>query len=127
MKFVFLVEGDTEKDTIAEFLKRWLDPQLNQRVGIQVVRFQGYAEFVKNLVNKAHMFLDGPKQDQIIAVIGLLDLYGPEFPEHAKTDKERCERGVDHFQKEVNRDRFRMFFCRARIRSVVTQPTGHFS
>jgi len=26
MKFVMIVEGDTEKQTAAEFLKRWLDP-----------------------------------------------------------------------------------------------------
>jgi len=26
MKFIVLVEGNTEKQTAAEFLKRWLDP-----------------------------------------------------------------------------------------------------
>ena len=38
MKFVLFVEGHTER-AIPEFLKRWLDPQLSQRAGIQTVRF----------------------------------------------------------------------------------------
>ena len=78
MKFVLLVEGETEKQAAAAFLKRWLDPQLTQRVGIQVVNFNGWAELTRKLVTKAQKFLDGPDQADIIAVIGLLDLYGPD-------------------------------------------------
>lgn len=43
MKFILLVEGEAEKLAIAEFLKRWLDPQLKQPVGIKVVNFHGNA------------------------------------------------------------------------------------
>ncbi len=42
MKFVLLVEGQTEKDSAAAFIKRWLDPRLKQPVGIQVASFNGY-------------------------------------------------------------------------------------
>lgn len=56
MKFVLLVEGDTEKDSAAQFLKRWLDPKLDQRVGIQVVPFQGYAQFLSKVATKAQMY-----------------------------------------------------------------------
>ncbi len=49
MKFVLLVEGNTEKQTAAEFLKRWLDPQLMNRVGIQVIRFNGYSQLSEML------------------------------------------------------------------------------
>jgi len=112
MKFVMLVEGATEKQTASEFLKRWLDPQLKQRVGIQVVAFSGYAELARKLVDKARAHLDGPKAGEIIAVIGLLDLYGPDFyPGHLKSATERYEWGVTHFEKQVGRDRFRMFFA----------------
>ncbi|MDA1050572.1 MAG: DUF4276 family protein [Planctomycetota bacterium] len=112
MKFVLLVEGATEKNAAAEFLKRWLDPQLDQAVGIQVIPFKGYAQLARKVVKKAQMFLDGPKHGEIIAVLGLLDLYGPGFyPDHVTEADERFEWGVDHFQKQVARDRFRMFFA----------------
>lgn len=112
MKFVLLVEGKTEKDTVAAFLKRWLDLQLTQPVGIQVVSFNGYAELASKMATKARLYLEGPKQEEIIAVVGLLDLYGPNFfPPELETAQKRYEWGVKHFRMEVNRDRFRMFFA----------------
>ena len=42
MKFVLFVEGHTEKAALPAFLKRWLDPQLEQRVGLKPVRFEGW-------------------------------------------------------------------------------------
>ncbi len=112
MKFVLVVEGETEKQAAAAFLKRWLDPQLTQRVGMQVVRFDGWAELARKLVRKAQSFLDGPDQTDIVAVIGLLDLYGPTFyPSNVGSAQERYEWGVQHFQEQVGRPRFRMFFA----------------
>lgn len=112
MKFVLLVEGDTEKLAVREFLKRWLDPQLENRVGIQVVRFKGYAELVRKVAKKAQTHLDGPRNEEIIAVVGLLDLYGPDFyPGYAQTADQRYDWGVQHLEKEVDRKRFRMFFA----------------
>ena len=112
MKFVLLVEGDTEKQAAAAFLKRWLDPQLTQRVGMQVVRFTGWAEMARKLVAKAQKFLDAPDQADIIAVIGLLDLYGPDFyPGHVTSAQARHAWGVQYFQQSVARERFRMFFA----------------
>ena len=58
------------------------------------------------------MYLDGPGSRDIVAVLGLLDLYGPDFyPEGKKTVRERYEWGVHHFEQKVGRDRFRMFFA----------------
>jgi hypothetical protein len=112
MKFVLLVEGQTERDSAANFLKRWLDPQLGQPVGIQSVAFDGYADLVRKVATKAKMYLEGRKQHEIMAVIGLLDLYGPQFyPGHLATVRERHEWGVAHFQTEVGFDRFRMYFA----------------
>jgi hypothetical protein len=124
MKFVLLVEGDTERQTAAEFLKRWLDPQLSQRVGIQVVQFNGYAQLAHKIVKKAQMYLDDPKQRDIIAVIGLLDLYGPDFfPGHVTTTNDRYDWGVAHFQKQVDRERFRMFFAVHELEAwLLSQP-----
>ncbi len=112
MKFVLLVEGETEKQAAAAFLKRWLEPQLTQRVGMQVVHFAGWAEMARKLVAKAQKFLDGPDQTEIIAVIGLLDLYGPGFyPTHVGSPQDRYAWGVQHFQQSVARPKFRMFFA----------------
>ena len=124
MKFVLLVEGHTEKNA-AEFLKRWLDPHLDKSVGMQVVRFNGYAELIRKLPTKARMHLEGPRNEDIIAVIGLLDLYGPNFyPEHMTTADERYGWGVQHLENEVNHERFRMFFAVHEFEAwLLSQPT----
>ena len=112
MKFVLLTEGKTERESAASFLKRWLDPRLKQPVGIRPVAFDGYSELARKMATKARMYLESPNQSEIVAVIGLLDLYGPTFyPSHARTSTERYEWGVDHFEKTVSNERFRMFFA----------------
>jgi len=112
MKFILLVEGKTERDAAAAFFKRWLDPQLRQPVGIQPVPFDGYADLVRKMATKARMHLEGPKQSEIVGVIGLLDLYGPTFyPPDKATADERFTWGKAHFEQEVNLDRFRLFFA----------------
>jgi hypothetical protein len=112
VKFVVLVEGDTEKQSIAEFLKRWLDPQLREPVGVKPVFHHGYADLTNKIARKAQMHLDGPDAADIVGVVGLLDLYGPDFfPQHLTTATERRDWGTAHFEKLVDRDRFRMFFA----------------
>jgi hypothetical protein len=112
MKFILLVEGDAEKLAIAEFLKRWLDPQLKQPAGVRVVNFHGNAQLVRKIVSKAQDHLHSPDADEIIGVIGLLGLYGLDiYPSHLTTVEDRHDWGVKHFQEQVNRERFRMFFA----------------
>lgn len=112
MKFILLVEGQTERSAAAGFLKKWLDPQLNQPVGIQPVPFDGYADLLRKMATKARMHLQGPKSSEIVGCIGLLDLYGPTFypPEKQSTD-ERFAWGKEHFEREVGLDKFRLFFA----------------
>ena len=112
MKFILLVEGDAEKLAIAEFLKRWLDPQLTKPAGIKVVIFHGNSQLVSKIVSKAHDYLESPGADEIIGVIGLTDLYGLEiYPPQFTTVRQRYDWGVKHFQKEVSHAKFRMFFA----------------
>jgi hypothetical protein len=112
MKFVLFVEGYTEKKALPEFLKRWLDPRLSQRVGIQIVRFDGWAEYVKDVPKKALLHLNSPKRDDIIAVIGLLDLYGPTFyPPGKETAKERYEWAKAEIEQSVDHPKFRHHFA----------------
>lgn len=112
MRFILLVEGQTERDSAAAFLKRWLDPKLKQPVGIQPVRFDGYGDLVRKMKTKAKMHLEGPKRTEIVAVIGLVDLYGPEFYPHDKqTADERFAWGKEHFERKVGLEKFRFFFA----------------
>ncbi|MEX2120204.1 MAG: DUF4276 family protein [Pirellulales bacterium] len=123
MKFLLLVEGETEKRAIPDFLKRWLDRNLTQRVGIQPIRFRGHAHFMREMAIKARMHLHGPKQDELIAVLGLLDLYGPDYPEDLTTAEQRQAWGVRHCEKQVNDDRFRMFFAVHEVEAwLLSQP-----
>jgi hypothetical protein len=113
MKFVVFVEGYTENKAIAAFLKRWLDPRLKQPVGIQTVRFNGWPEMIKDLPRKAPLYLQSPQAGQIVAVIALLDLYGPTiYPDHLETATDRLQWATADLEKKVGRqDRFRMFFA----------------
>jgi hypothetical protein len=86
VKFVCFVEGDTEKDVLPVFLKRCLDPHLNQPVGIQTVNFHGWANLWRDLGQKAGFYLQGAgRNPDIVAVISVLDLYGLGiYPSHLK-------------------------------------------
>jgi len=112
MKFVLFVEGHTEKAVVPEFLKRYLDPRLPQQVGIQAVRFEGWAEMVKDMATRAKMYLEGPRQSEIIAVIALMDLYAPDFyPAGLRSAKKRREWATAELVRQVGQDRFRAFFA----------------
>jgi hypothetical protein len=113
VRFVLLVEGATERLTAGSFLRKWLcPPRLKQPVGVHVKSFRGYADLARKVVDLAQMQLDDTDRGDILAVIGLLDLYGPDFyPGHATTAKDRYDWGVAYFERAVQRDRFRMFFA----------------
>lgn len=112
MKFVLLVEGHTEHKALPSFLKRWLDPRLPRSVGIKTVRFDGWRELVEDVAKKAHLHLNGPDRAEIVAVISLLDLYGPTFyPADHKTVGERVDWGKKHIQAAVGHPKFRHFFA----------------
>lgn len=109
MKFVLFCEGYTEKKALPAFLKRWLDNQLSQPVGIATVRFEGWRELYDDAPKKAQLRL---KETDVIAVISLLDLYGPTFyPDHLTAVDERCDWAKKHIEKRVGQSKFRQFFA----------------
>jgi hypothetical protein len=126
VKFILLVEGYTEQETAASFLKRWLDLQgLRERVGIKPVRFGGWQHFLKDVSMRSRMFLSAPGGGDVIGVIGLLDLCGPTFyPPNLQTVAERYDFGVRHVEKLVDRAQFRMFFAVHEFESwILGDPT----
>ncbi len=124
MRFVFFVEGYTENKSLPKFLKKWLDPRLDNPVGIRTIRFEGWSELVKDAPRKAKMHLNGPDKGDIIAVISLLDLYGPTFyPNHIENYDERYEWGKKYIEDKVNHSRFFQFFAVHEVEAwLLSQP-----
>lgn len=124
MRFVLFVEGYTEREAVGPFLKRWLDPQLDQPVGIRVVRFNGWRHLVDDIATRARIHLDGPKGSEVIAAIGLLDLYGPDFyPPDRDSAEERRLWAVQELERRVDHPRFRMFFAVHELEAwILSQP-----
>ena len=113
MNFVLMVEGQTEDKALRPFLQRWLDQQLSEKVGIKIVRFDGWSDLVKNTATKARWHInDSPEKDKVIAVIALLDLYGPTFyPSDKSITTERYEWAKTYMEQQVNHPKFRQFFA----------------
>ncbi len=112
MKFILFCEGETEKKALPAFLKKWLDARLSQPVGIKPIDFGGWQQMVKDAPRKARMHLDGPDKENIIAVIALLDLYGPTFyPPNITTAVQRYQWAKEYLEKTVAQSKFRQFFA----------------
>ncbi len=125
MRFILFVEGHTEKN-FPQLLKRWLDPNpiLEKPVGIRTVRFEGWAELLKEAPKKAEMHLNGPANDDIIAVISFLDLCGPTFyPNNLTGYEERYNWAKEYIEKKVNQPKFFQFFAVHEIEAwLLSQP-----
>jgi len=110
VKFILFCEGETERKALPAFLRRWLDPRLSVPVGIQPVRFDGWSELIDDAPVKAELYLAGPRSDDVVGVIGLLDLYGPTiYPGGVETIAGRYDWMKKHVESKVNLPRFRMF------------------
>lgn len=125
MKFILFVEGHTENIALPQFLKKWLDPQLSNPVGIKTVRFEGWQELVKDAPRRASMHLGGRDNDEIIAVISLLDLYGPIFyPSHVKESEARYDWAKKEIEARVNQSKFFQFFAVHEVEAwLLSDPT----
>ena len=121
MKFVLFCEGPTEQGALPEFLRRWLNSKLPQRVGVQPVLFNGWAEMVKDSPAKARLHLSNP---DVIAVVALLDLYGPTFYiSNHTTAAERFEWAKAHLEEKVDNDRFLQYFAVHEVEAwILSQP-----
>jgi hypothetical protein len=127
VKFVLLVEGQTEK-YVAEFLERWLNARLETRVGFKTVPFEGRPQYVKDVRQKTEKHLNDPQVgNDYIAAIGLLDLYGADFyPAGAETVEERYQAGKEFIEKAVGNSRFHQFFAVHEIEAWLISDPGRF-
>jgi hypothetical protein len=124
MRFILFVEGHTEDKALPQFLKKWLDPKLSTPVGIRTVRFEGWPELVKDAPLKAKMHLNGPAKDEIVAVISLLDLYGPTFyPSDKISSEERYVWAKQDIENKVGQPKFHQFFAVHEVEAwLLSQP-----
>ena len=122
MKFVLFCEGATEKGALPDFLRRWLNSKLPTKIGIQPVGFNGWSEMVKDSPKKVPLHLGKP---DVIAVIALLDLYGPTFyPPDCTTVAERFEWAKKHLENQVNNPRFHQYFAVHDVEAwILSQPS----
>lgn len=112
MKFVLFVEGHTERLAVPGFLKRWLDPRLARPVGIKVSRFEGWAEYARDIRKKVALNLSGKSGADVISGIGLLDLYGPTiYPDGLTDAASRLIWAKKHFEGLVEHPRFHQHFA----------------
>lgn len=112
MKFVLFVEGHTEKKALPAFLKRWLDPRLQAPIGIKVVRFEGWRDYVDEIATKVDLNLSGKAGAGVVGAIGLLDLYGPTFyPNRAAPVDERYRWAKEYLEAKVKHPRFCQHFA----------------
>lgn len=105
------VEGKTEKNSIAEFVKRGLDPKLTQPVGISVVAFDGFGEYLSKVKGRVDRYLTGKQGQEIIAAIGLIDLYGPAIFPDGLSPSQRATWGKTEIEQQVGHPRFKQYFA----------------
>lgn len=109
MKFVLFVEGETERKCLPQFVKKWLDAHLSAPPGVQAVKFEGCSRQRKDQGKHARMHLE---DDDVIAVISLMDLYGPGFyPANKSTAEDRYVWAKAHLETEVGHSGFRQHFA----------------
>jgi hypothetical protein len=109
MKYILFVEGQTENKAVPEFIKRWLDNKITPSIGLDTVKFKGWPELVKDSPQKAQKYL---AERDVLAVIALLDLYGPTFyPANKSSVAERYQWAKADLEKKVNQPRFFQFFA----------------
>lgn len=124
MRFVVFVEGHLERIALPRFLGGWLNSATTQRVGINVIRFQGGGEFKNKLASAVRRHLNGPSNSDLIAVVGILDLYGVNYyPNHVSAVQERYDWLCQHFENEVDCAKFHMFCAVHELEAwILSQP-----
>lgn len=111
MRFVFFVEGRTEKSSIADFIRRGLDPRLTEPVGISVVAFEGVGEYLSKIKDRVERYLTGKENRGIIAAIGLIDLYGPGIFPAGLSPSQKAIWGKKELERQVGHRQFRQYFA----------------
>ena len=128
MLLLILVEGDTEDKVLAGFLARWLNSRLKENVVIKTINFKGYANYYKEAAQKAIMHLNSPRGEALVAVVGLLDLYGPNFfPANVCSVDEKYWWAKVHMEQKVDSKKFKQHFAVHELEAWLLSDPSIFS
>jgi len=109
VKIILRVEGQTEQKALPQFFRRWLRGKVDPLPGVHLVNTKGCDNHLKECATKASLHL---KKPDVIAVFGLLDLYGPKsIPPHCKTPQEKCDYLRERLENEIGSPRFKQHFA----------------
>lgn len=112
MRFILIVEGDTEKRSIEGLIRKHLVEKTGQNIGVRAININGYGNFFRDLPQKVKKYLAGPDKEEILAIVGLMDLYKTPYARDVNCSiRERILQGTQLFEDSVKQDRFRMFFA----------------
>lgn len=111
MRLVLFVEGQTEKSSIGDFIKRGLDPKLPQPIGITIVSFNGVGEYLSKIRNRVWLYLSGKQGKEVIAAVGIIDLYGPTIFPSKLAPPEKSIWGKRMLEEQVGHPKFRQYFA----------------
>lgn len=110
MRFVLFGEGNTERKGLPPFLRKSLEQSVGASVGIRVVEFTGWAEYRDEVAKKALKYLEGPGSEEIIAIIGLLDLHSPGLcPDDRRPVQDRIQWVRQTIESMVGHPKFRQY------------------
>ena len=123
MRLVVFVEGHLEQRVLPSFLRGWMDSKTSEHVGINVIRFQGVNQFTKKLPTAALKHLDGPKRSDLIAAIGILDLYGVPYLPNDLSVQKSYDWLCQHLEEKVGHPKFHMFCAVHELEAwILSQP-----
>jgi hypothetical protein len=110
VKIILLVEGETEKQALPDFFQRWLKSKhVDPLPAIHAVNTKGCGNHVKECAMRASLHLKSP---DVVAVFGLLDLYGAKsIPAHCTTAEAKCAHMRQLLEEEVGSPKFRQHFA----------------
>ncbi len=107
MKLILYVEGETER-YLPQFFERWLNARLQPRIGIKTVNLGGAPNYLKDIASRVKLALRG---NEIVAVFGLIDLYGSGLDYPDGTIEEKYGWARHKLEAEVAHPLFRHQFA----------------
>lgn len=111
MKIVLFVEGDTESKSVDRLFKRWLDRRLDPPIGLKVVNVKGASKYLSEIPRRVATYLVGKTGRDVVAAVGLLDLYGLQYPPHLQNVEDRFHWAKDSIEKDVGHPKFTQWFA----------------
>lgn len=127
MRFVFLVEGKTEKESLKAFFHRWLEDNGCSGIGIDIFSHRNASRLFAEAPTRAADLLNGPYGNDIIAVFSLMDLYGAGiYPDDMQTVEERYEWGKREMEGRFPSSKYKHFFAVHETEAWLLSQPNHF-